>query len=69
MQMGIFSIERDADMCTVFEGTRAQGRAKELIIMECEFGFSENDILQRLSRKLDVNGLYSKRSKYGKHKI
>ena len=53
----------DADMCTVFEETRkegvaqgvTQGRAEEIIETGYEFGLSEDDILARLQKKLNVS--------------
>jgi hypothetical protein len=46
----------DADMCTVFEAERKdgiiegriEGRAEGIIVMGCEFGLSESDILSKL---------------------
>ena len=54
-------IERkgDADMCTIFEETRLEGRtegeAKGIIEIGYELGLSEEDILARLQRKLNVS--------------
>jgi hypothetical protein len=45
----------DADMCTVFEETRTEGRAEEIIAMGHEFGLSESDILTKLQEKLDIS--------------
>ena len=49
----------DADMCTVFEETRkegvAEGEAKGIIETGYEFGLSEDDILARLQKKLNVS--------------
>ncbi len=49
----------DADMCTVFEETRkegvTQGRAEEIIETGYEFGLSEEDILTRLQKKLNIS--------------
>ena len=53
----------DADMCTVFEETRkegvaqgvTQGRAEEIIETGYEFGLSEDAILARLQKKLNVS--------------
>jgi hypothetical protein len=42
-------------MCTVFEETRTEGRAEEIIAMGYEFGLSENDILEKLQSKLQVS--------------
>lgn len=67
------SIEKkgDADMCTVFEETRlegkaegrlegivegkAEGRAEEIVETGYEFGLSEDDILARLQKKLNIS--------------
>ena len=51
------------DMCTVFEETRfegrlegkLEGRAEEIIETGHEFGLSEEEILIRLQKKLDVS--------------
>ena len=45
----------DVDMCTVFEETRAEGRAEEIVETGLEFGLSENDILERLQNKLSIS--------------
>lgn len=45
----------DVDMSTVFEETRTEGRAEEIIAMGYEFGLSEKDILQRLQTKLNIS--------------
>lgn len=46
-------------MCTVFEETRTEGklegRAEEIIEMAYEFKLSEEEILTRLQKKLDVS--------------
>ncbi len=51
--------EEDADMCTVFEQNRAEGRtegrAEGIIETGFEFGLSESDILDRLQNKLNVS--------------
>lgn len=48
----------DADMCTVFEETRMEGRreglAEGIIGIGFELEMSENDILEQLQKKLDV---------------
>ena len=44
-----------ADMHSVFEETRIEGRAEEIIETGHEFGLSDDDILGRLQRKLDVS--------------
>ncbi len=53
----------DVDMYSVFEETRmegrsegrVEGRAEEIIETGHEFGLSDDDILGRLQRKLDVS--------------
>lgn len=45
----------DADMCTVFEETRIEGRAEEIVTLGNEFGLSESDILEKLQNKLQVS--------------
>lgn len=46
-------------MCTVFEETRTEGkiegRAEEIVETGYEFGLSENDILERLQKKLNIS--------------
>ena len=42
-------------MCTVIEETRTEGRAEEIIETGHEFGLSEEEILTRLQKKLDVS--------------
>lgn len=42
-------------MCTVFEETRTEGRAEEITETGHEFGLSEEEILIRLQKKLDVS--------------
>lgn len=51
------AIERkgDADMCTVFEETRNEGRAEEIIELGCEFGLSYAEILTRLQKRLNIS--------------
>lgn len=46
--------EADADMCTVFEETRKEGEAKAIIELGFEFGLSEEEILDRLQKKLNI---------------
>ena len=49
-------------MCTVFEETwkegvtegEIQGRAQEIVETGIEFGFSDDDILTRLQKKLNI---------------
>lgn len=45
----------DADMWSVFEENRTEGRAEEIVETGYEFGLSENDILERLQNKLNVS--------------
>lgn len=45
----------DADMCTVFEETRAEGKAEGIIETGFDCGLSENEILERLQSKLNVS--------------
>lgn len=51
--------EGDADMCTVFEETRlegvTEGKAEEIVETGFEFGLSEEDILTRLQKKLNIS--------------
>ncbi len=42
-------------MHSVFEETRIEGRAEEIIETGHEFGLSDDAILGRLQRKLDVS--------------
>ncbi len=59
------AIERkgDVDMCTVFEETRlegvlegvAQGRAEEIILTGYELGNSDDEILTRLQKRLNIS--------------
>lgn len=50
--------KEDADMCTIFEETRIEGKiegeAKGIIETGFEFGLTENDILERLQNKLNI---------------
>ena len=41
-------------MCTVFEETRAEGRAEEIVETGYEFGLSDQAILERLQKKLGI---------------
>ena len=73
----------DADMCTVFEETRkegviegvaqgiTQGRAEEIIETGYEFGLSEEDILTRLQKKLNVSSQKAQEylSMFGKQNV
>ncbi len=49
----------DADMCTVFEETwaegKAEGKAEGIIIAGHELGLSEHDILEILQNKLNIS--------------
>lgn len=55
--------EGEADMCTVFEETRREGiaegkeegKAEEIVETGYEFGLSEDDILARLQKKLNIS--------------
>lgn len=47
----MLEMEADADMCTVFEETRKEGEAKAII----ELGLSEEEILDRLQKKLNIS--------------
>lgn len=51
--------KEDADMCTVFEETRiegkVEGRAEEIVEMGYEFGLSKDEILEKLQKKLEVS--------------
>lgn len=73
----------DIDMHTVFEETRiegrvegrmegrAEGRAEEIIETGYEFGLSDDDILARLQRKLDISMEMARiyLSKFGKQTV
>ena len=50
-----FDKKGDVDMCTVFEETRAEGEAKGIIETGFDFGLSEEDILERLQKKLNIS--------------
>lgn len=45
----------EMDMCSLFEATRMEGRAMEIIETGIEFGLSKEDILARLQKKLDIS--------------
>jgi hypothetical protein len=45
----------DTAMFTVFEETRAEGRAEEIIETGYEFGLTEQEILNRLQNKLKIS--------------
>lgn len=45
----------DVSMCTVFEETRIEGRAEEIVETGYEFVLSDNDILERLQKKLGIS--------------
>ena len=67
MDYNLVERKGDADMCTVFEETRLEGleqgrtegriegEAKGIIEISYELGLSEDDILARLQRKLNVS--------------
>ncbi len=59
MDYDMIARKGDADMCTVFEETRAEGKvegeAKGIIETDYEFGLSEEDILTRLQKKLNIS--------------
>lgn len=67
MDYNMLEKEGDADMCTVFEETRregiaegkaegiAEGKAEEIVETGFEFGLSEEDILTRLQKKLNIS--------------
>ena len=44
----------DADMCTVFEATWAEGKAEGIIETSLDCGLSEGDILVKLQEKLNI---------------
>ena len=50
-----FDKKGDVDMCTVFEETTAEGEAKGIIETGFDFGLSEEDILERLQKKLNIS--------------
>ena len=58
MDYNSIEMKGDADMCTVFEETwkegEIQGRAQEIVETGIEFGFSDDDILTRLQKKLNI---------------
>ena len=49
----------DGDMCTLFDEIakegKAEGKAEGIIETGLDFGLSENDILERLQKKLDIS--------------
>lgn len=55
MDYNMMEKKGDADMCTVFEETRKEGEAKGIIETGYEFGLSEDDILTRLQKKLNIS--------------
>lgn len=65
----------EIDMYTVFEETRiegrVEGRAEEIIETGYEFGLSDDDILARLQRKLDISMEMARiyLSKFGKQTV
>lgn len=54
LDYNILDWKGDANMCTVFEETWAEGRAAEIVESGYEFGLSEQEILERLQRKLTI---------------
>ena len=50
----LLSKKGDADMCTVFEETWAEGKAEGIIETSLDCGLSENDILKKLQEKLSI---------------
>ena len=75
MDYNSIEMKGDADMCTVFEETwkegEIQGRAQEIVETGIEFGFSDDDILTRLQKKLNITLQKAQEylSIYGKNKI
>lgn len=61
----------DVDMYNVFEETRIEGRAEEIIETGYEFGLSDDDILGRLQKKLTISLEMAQRylSKFGKQNV
>lgn len=65
----------DVDMYTVFEETRiegrAEGRAEEIIETGYEYDLSDDDILGRLQRKLNISLEMAQRylTKFGKRTV
>lgn len=50
----MLSKKGDADMCTVFEATWAEGKAEGIIETSMDWGLSEGDILAKLQEKLNI---------------
>lgn len=50
-----FQQKGDGDMCSVFEATRLEGIAQGIVETGMEFGLSEQDILDKLQKKLDIS--------------
>ena len=79
MDYNMLEKEGDADMCTVFEETRregiaegkAEGKAEEIVETGFEFGLSEEDILTRLQKKLNISLQKAQEylSMYGKQSV
>lgn len=61
----------DADMCTVFEETRVEGKAEGIIETGFDCGLSENDILERLQSKLNVSSQMAQEylKRYGEQSV
>lgn len=49
------SMKGDIDMCTLFDEIAKEGEVKGIIETGLDFGLSENDILERLQRKLNLS--------------
>lgn len=45
----------DGDVCTLFNEIAKEGEAKGIIETGFDFGLSENDILERLQKKMDIS--------------
>lgn len=45
----------DDNMCTLFEEIAKEGEAKGIVETGCEFGLSENDIVEKLQNKLNIS--------------
>lgn len=58
-------------MLNVFEETRLEGRAEEIIDTGYEFGLTDDDILGRLQKKLDISLKVAKEymRKFGKQTV
>ena len=47
-------VKGDGTMCNLFDEIKKEGEAKGIIEAGIEFGVSENDILERLQKKLNI---------------